>query len=523
MSKKSGLVLVISGLLTLSLTGCGDDRGGEVNECNECAENASRIFDCDKCEFGCKLNKEECADCEDGVQVCVNESNIGKLKTCIGGEFKEENCINDVPCKDGESCAECKPGTKSCTDKLYKYCDDKGEWVYENCGDGKRCQNDECVEDPCAKCEFGCKLNQDVCAECENNYCDEDGNVVFCVNGERYERKDKQVCIEWEGYRCNDDNIVENVGSFWCVGENAYRCGYYIVKPADFYGCDWGSFFHCVAGEWKTQNKTFGCVDGYIYNCSNYMSTRNTAKCDEGVFYRCEQNELIESGNSGCDGNFATTCSINENKASYGCDYDGVFSCDNGERKDVDKSFWTKDKDIYQCKSGQVEITNCEYGVNQETGECIPESEICLDKTIKGYCKDDHTYVDCTDSGKIDVCTYKCKYNKGCVSPNEGERCEGYVGEVYKNENLEYSYICVDNKQWVCVYEDISKTWIWKINKCCNECDGNHCISPADIEGYCDRKFDYYINCYDGWINYLWYCPSDNCYDVDVYPTCVIG
>lgn len=483
--------------------------------------NGNCIFDCNKCQFGCKLNKEECADCEDDDQVCVNESNIGKLKTCIGGEFKEDKCSNDAPCKDEESCAECKPGTKLCADKLYKYCNDAGEWVNENCGEGKKCQGNECVEDPCAKCEFGCILGQNVCADCHENdiTCDENGNVVFCNNGVSNERNNNQACKDGTGYRCND-GVVEEVGQFWCTGENAYKCDHSSVKTAESYGCDGGLFSHCVAGERKTENKAFGCVDGNIYQCGDSKPTGNTAKCDNGIFYRCEQNELKESGNSGCNGNRATTCSISGNiTMEYGCDSQGIFSCVNGEKKNTDKTFWKAGIDFYKCNdSGEYQHINpnCPDGVNEETGECVIETDKCSDSTLKGYCKDNQTYIDCTNENTI-KCDYKCDNDKSCIEPTIGEECNK---EDWSSNGRKNSFVCVNKKQWSCVYDDSTGTSTWEIDKCCNECNETGCTETANIYSYCDKELDYIVYCYSEWLDYMEPCSKDYCYESEDSAQC---
>ncbi len=476
--------------------------------------NGNCIFDCNKCQFGCKLNKEECADCEDDDQVCVNESNIGKLKTCIGGEFKEDKCSNDAPCKDEESCAECKPGTKLCADKLYKYCNDAGEWVNENCGEGKKCQGNECVVDPCAKCEFGCILGQNVCADCHENdiTCDENGNVVFCNNGVSNERNNNQACKDGTGYRCND-GVVEEVGQFWCTGENAYKCDHSSVKTAESYGCNGGFFSHCVAGERKTENKAFGCVDGNIYQCGDSKPTGNTAKCDNGIFYRCEQNELKESGNSGCNGNRATTCSISGNiTMEYGCDSQGIFSCVNGEKKNTDKTFWKDGIDFYKCNdSGEYQHinSNCPDGVNEETGECVIKSDKCTNEILNGYCEG-NTYVKCP-SGESIECPYKCNDDVGCIVPEEGSDCSDFIGsQYYSGGHSSNMFICVEKKQWSCVEDPSSATKIWELDNCCSECSNNDCTRESGLKSYCDN-FDHIVYCNGKWLSWIDACSNDNC------------
>ena len=181
-----------------------DDDGHDITVCGDCTNGDRRCTETDKvgrmqtCVDGqwvddpngscngnsCNSSKTGCGECKNDAVKCDhnNSSNVGQKQTCSGGKWgADKSCDNSYSCNSSKTnCGSCKNTTKQCksgSTKVLQTCTN-GAWSDSNCTTPKAnatpiCKNNDCTYE-CnsgyTNCGGSCvdtKTNLNHCGACD--------------------------------------------------------------------------------------------------------------------------------------------------------------------------------------------------------------------------------------------------------------------------------------------------------------------------------------------------------------------
>ena len=347
---------------------------GDPDKDNECSKDTDcNQNNCKKCKDGKCVNK-----CSDGKKCdgkgncveCTKDGDCGNGKICKGNK-----CVDKPECSQNSDCPKgqiCKGG--SCVDK--PECQ-----INSDCPVGEICDGGKCVDKPCSKnsdCPSGWICKNGICVP-DDRECKQDSD---CPKGQVC-KSNKCVAKEPE---CRDD--TECTGDLVCNGGN--------------------------------------CVERPPYNppqCSNNSDCPGNEVCVNG---KCQPPQPIG------------TAPEDKCYSDGDCGPDQV--CDGGLCKDKECDSTSDCGPDEICKNGICKPTECE-----QSADC-PDGKVCIDgECTNPECSEDRdcpSGENCDDGG---VCTDRCE-DVTCPS---GEVCI---------EGICYKQLCIDSNcdggwlvDWNCV------------------------------------------------------------------------
>jgi uncharacterized repeat protein (TIGR01451 family) len=379
-------IFYASGVLACG-TCCFDNDCGAGNECVN-GEYCRKITP--SCISICTAGTTKCADtiyyseCVKGSNGCYT---WGYPKKCAGGN----RCDNNIKSTTFGTCQpecenECTGSQKVCaTGSAYKYCGLKGnfcfQWINVECGDGKKCQDGECVVSCTNECSESGKKT------CSGN------SIKTCGN------YDSDSCLEYKTEECPDDYTCSGAQCVkTCADEcvsGAKRCAYGKVQVCGNYDSDscqeWGGDSDCPTGKTCTGNGECACTSHFKKQCENndlywYDSCGNK----EGLFEDCGETQWTNNYRCALDW-------TQREKINRGCSYDQCY-----ETRE-----W-------------INQENCDLTYKKcDGGRCVVK---CTDECTTGAKK-------CTGNGTYQLCgnfdTDDCSEwsdNKNCAV---GQTCQG--------------------------------------------------------------------------------------------------